>query len=125
MSDNSFSVDTEGLNNQIPYMRELAEGFRSVGTSLQATLDALGECWGQDATGQQFFGQYDNPRQEWIEGISGTSDVVDSTADGVRTMAVQFDRLEQRNVAAVKQLQPGDSAGPRTVEDPDSRPGKA
>ena len=125
MPDNSFSVNTEGLNAQLPYMQELAEQLRSVGTSLEATLAELGPCWGSDAAGQQFLGQYDNPRQEWLDGVSGASDVVDSTAQGVQTMAVQFDRLEEQNVAAVRQLQPSDSSGPRTVDDPDSRTGKA
>ncbi|QMU77117.1 hypothetical protein GXW83_16775 [Streptacidiphilus sp. PB12-B1b] len=119
----AFSVDTEGLNNQIPYMQELAEQLRSVGTTLESTLDALGECWGKDAAGQQFFGQYDNPHQEWVQGVGGAGDVVDSTAQGVRTMAVQFDRLEDQNVAAVRQLQPADG-GSSSTDDYDSRPGK-
>jgi uncharacterized protein YukE len=125
MSDSSFSANTEGLTEQLPFMQEVAEGLRSIGTNLEATLDDLGPCWGPDATGQQFFTQYDNPHQEWREGVSDASDVVDSTVQGVQTMAVQFDRMEDNNISATQQLLPRDSDGPSSGDDPDVRPGKA
>jgi len=120
LPSNSFSVNTDGLHNQIPYMQELAEQVRGIGTGLQARIEELGDCWGDDDTGQQFYNQYATPRDQILEGVSGTGDVLDSTADGIKTMATQYQQLEDENVFAVRQLQPGDNSGP---DDPDG-PGR-
>ena len=109
MADQSFSVDTEGLSEQIPYVQEFAARIRGIGTGLQTTLASLGDCWGDDETGQQFLGQYADPRDQIIGGLHDTGDVVDSTADGVRTMATNYERLEDENIAAVRQLNTGGS----------------
>ncbi len=116
MSD-AFSVNTDGLHEQMPYMQELAMNIRSVGTNLQARLNELGDCWGDDAAGQQFFEQYGNPRDQIVGGVSDVGDVLDSTSQGIDTMAVQFDRLEDQNVSAARQLQtgsPSDDSDPRS-----------
>jgi uncharacterized protein YukE len=123
MPDSSFSVNTTGLGEQIPYMQDLGEQLRSVGTNLRATLAELGPCWGGDATGNQFLDQYQGPRDQLFEGIDGAGEVVDSTSDGIRTMSVQFDRLEDQNTTAAQQLTSGGSDGP-SGHDTDSRPGK-
>ena len=128
MSDDSFSVNTDGLHEQMPYMQELAEQFHGIGSNLRAVLDDLGECWGDDATGQQFLEQYTQPKEQILEGIGDTGDVLDSTADGIKTMAVQFERLEEENIAAVKQLAPSDidtDGSGSGDHGPDGRPGKA
>jgi uncharacterized protein YukE len=101
-------------------MQELAEQVRGIGTGLQSRIEELGDCWGDDDTGQQFYNQYATPRDQILEGVSGTGDVLDSTADGIKTMATQYQQLEDENVFAVRQLQPGDNSGP---DDPDG-PGR-
>jgi uncharacterized protein YukE len=111
MSNDAFSVNTDGLHEQMPYMQELAMNIRSVGTNLQARLDELGDCWGGDATGQQFITQYGTPRDQILGGVSDVGDVLDSTSQGIDTMAVQFDRLEQENIAVVRQLTPSNADG--------------
>jgi len=121
MSDDTFSVNTEGLSEQLPYMQELARSVRAVGTNLQARIGPLEGCWGGDATGQQFFSQYDSPREQIVQGVGDVGDVLDSTTEGVQTMAVQFDRLEEENVAAVRQMSPRETTGPSAGDDYDGR----
>ncbi|MFC1408806.1 WXG100 family type VII secretion target [Streptacidiphilus sp. N1-12] len=104
MDNGHFSVDTDGLHRQLPYVRQLAEHIRSVGSNLEARLGALGEPWGDDASGKEFLDQYQNPHHELLEGISGVGQVLDSTADGIQTMALRFTQLEEENTAAARQL---------------------
>ncbi|MDI5963747.1 WXG100 family type VII secretion target [Streptantibioticus silvisoli] len=106
MADGTFSVNTEGLHRQLPYVENLAERFRGIGTSLQGRLGELGECWGDDTTGEQFFGQYEAPREQMFQGIGDSADVLDSTAQGIDTMARNYERLEDENVTAVRSLAP-------------------
>ncbi|MGQ4514537.1 hypothetical protein [Streptomyces sp. DW26H14] len=102
--NNSFSVDTEGLSHVIPDVENLASRIRSIGTQLQGKLDSLGECWGNDKNGEQFLSQYTKPKGQLIEGISSSGEVLDSTVEGIYTMAKQYDRLEQENMLALQKL---------------------
>jgi hypothetical protein len=124
MSNDSFSADTDGLHEQIPFVQELAANFRAIGTNLQAKLDALGPCWGPDAGGQEFYGQYAEPRDQILEGTSDTGDVLDSTVDGIKTMAVQLAHMEDENEASARQLMPspiGDTGGASPDDHGDGR----
>ncbi|AUY53478.1 WXG100 family type VII secretion target [Streptomyces sp. CB01881] len=99
-----FSVDTEALAAATPQVQELAGLIRSVGTRLEARLGELGECWGEDYTGREFRDQYVQPKEQLTEGISGTAEVLDSTVDGIGTMAKGFRRTEEQNVEALHAL---------------------
>jgi hypothetical protein len=97
MSDNGFAVDTDGLHNQLPGVQDLAARFRDIGKSLEAHLDALGECWGDDPSGKQFSELYATPRKQILEGVGNMGQAVDSLHDGIKTMAVNFGRVEAQN----------------------------
>ncbi|SEL30912.1 hypothetical protein [Streptacidiphilus jiangxiensis] len=107
MGNESFEVNTEGLQNQLPYLRELAARFRGIGTELEAKLGSLGQPWGDDETGQQFLESYDNPHRQILDGISQTGEVLDSTGDGIDTMAKNYRILEEENIAAARTLDTG------------------
>jgi hypothetical protein len=106
--NNSFSVDTEGLSHVIPDVENLAMRIRSIGTQLQGKLSALGECWGEDKNGEQFLSQYLKPKEDLVEGITSSGEVLDSTVEGIYTMAKQYDRLEQENMLALQRLKVAD-----------------
>ncbi|MBC3841049.1 hypothetical protein GXW82_14445 [Streptacidiphilus sp. 4-A2] len=114
MADDAFEVNTEGLHDQMPYLRELASRFTGIGTSLEATLGAIGQPWG-DATGQQFLQSYDTPHQQILDGISQTGEVLDSTGDGIDTMAKNYQTLEDENVTAARSLDTGDGSDSGTT----------
>ncbi|MFF0410519.1 WXG100 family type VII secretion target [Kitasatospora sp. NPDC004745] len=99
-----FSVDTEALAAATGPVQELAAQIRAVGTRLEARLGELGECWGEDYTGREFRDQYLRPKEQLTEGISGTAEVLDSTVDGIGTMAKGFRRTEEQNVEALRTL---------------------
>ncbi|MEW2520818.1 WXG100 family type VII secretion target [Actinacidiphila alni] len=117
----TFSVDTEGLDGQLPYMQHLAERFNSVHSTLQARLGAVGECWGDDSSGRQFLNQYARPKEEILEAMEQAGEVLRSTGDGLRTMAHGYEVIEEENAAASRQLNapsvdpdvPGDTGGGR------------
>ncbi|MEU2424740.1 WXG100 family type VII secretion target [Streptomyces sp. NPDC007851] len=102
MSDGTFSVDTARLGQSAPQMQELAARIRSVATELDGRLEALGACWGDDESGRQFLEQYAEPRRQLSAGITGVGSVLDSTVDGIRTMAKGFARTEEANVEALR-----------------------
>ncbi|MGW3121592.1 WXG100 family type VII secretion target [Streptomyces sp. NPDC001107] len=106
MSDGTFSVDTERLDQAAPQMQELAARIRSIATKLDGRLESLGACWGDDESGRQFLEQYAEPKQQLSEAITGVGDVLDSTVDGIRTMAKGFARTEEQSIEAVRSLTP-------------------
>lgn len=112
MADESFSVDTDGLHAQMPYLRELAGRFQSVGTNLEAKLHALGQPWGSDETGRQFYESYAGPHQQILTGISETGEVLESTGDGIETMAKNYQIVEDQNAAAARSLHTGGQQRP-------------
>ena len=112
MADGEFYVDTDGLRNQLPYVQQLAARFRDIGTSLEGRLGELGECWGDDATGRQFYSQYATPRTQIIESAGQMGELVDSMHDGIRTMAVNLERMEDQNIEATWRLRTSTEAKP-------------
>ncbi|MFY4722499.1 WXG100 family type VII secretion target [Streptomyces sp. LaBMicrA B280] len=108
MADGEFYVDTAGLRNQLPYVQQLAARFRDIGKGLEGRLSELGECWGEDATGRQFYEQYATPRKQIIDSTGQMGQLVDSMHDGIRTMAVNLERMEDQNVEATRRLHTSD-----------------
>ncbi|MFJ6836863.1 WXG100 family type VII secretion target [Streptomyces sp. NPDC091209] len=115
-------MDTNGLHEQSPYMQNLAARFKGLSADLQARLDGLGECWGDDTTGRQFVSEYADPRDGLVKGIGEFGLVMDSTVDGITTMAVRFERLEDENVHSLRNL--GLSGDGPHISGPEGRPGK-
>ncbi|MEW2168007.1 WXG100 family type VII secretion target [Streptomyces sp. NPDC007084] len=110
MSDGRFSVDTDRLGQAAPQVQELAGRIRSIATKLDGRLSALGACWGDDESGRQFHEQYAEPKRQLAHGITGVGDVLDSTVEGIRTMAKGFERTEEQNVEALRAITPSESA---------------
>ncbi|MCS0606300.1 WXG100 family type VII secretion target [Streptomyces sp. LP11] len=111
MSDGTFSVDTARLDQAAPQMQELAARIRSVATKLDGRLEALGACWGDDESGRQFLEQYAEPKRQLSAGITGAGTVLDSTVDGIRTMAKGFRQTEEQNVETLRALTPATDSG--------------
>ncbi|MFC5219720.1 hypothetical protein [Streptomyces coerulescens] len=82
----------------------MAAKIRSVGTALEGRLSGLGPCWGDDENGRQFLEQYADPSRRLIRGIAVTGEVLDSTVDGIQTMAEGFQRTEDQNVEAAHSI---------------------
>jgi WXG100 family type VII secretion target len=117
-----FAVDPEGLAQNAPNVRAFSDQLRGVVTRLQSGLDSLGECWGDDPMGKAFASQYLDPRDEMFQGLTGAVDVLDSTADGLETMAKGFAQTEDQNVANARHLI-GGSGDTHTSSTPKSESG--
>ncbi|MEU5095069.1 WXG100 family type VII secretion target [Streptomyces sp. NPDC020996] len=122
MSDGTFSVDTERLEQAAPQMQELAARIRSIATKLDGRLESLGACWGDDESGRQFREQYAEPKRQLSAGITAAGAVLDSTVDGIRTMAKGFARTEEHNVEALRAVTP--AAGSVTAGGSSRHPGR-
>jgi uncharacterized protein YukE len=103
MSD-YFEVDPESLAKNAPNVRAFSNQFLEFVGRLQSGLDSCGECWGDDPMGKAFANQYLNPRDEMLKGLHGTVDVLNSTADGLETMAKGFAQTEDQNVVNARRL---------------------
>lgn len=115
-----FAVDPEGLAKNAPNVRAFSGQLRGVVTRLQSGLASLGECWGDDPMGKAFSSQYLIPRDEMLSGLADAADVLDSTADGLETMAKGFAQTEDQNVANARHLI-GTSGDPNTGSAGDTR----
>ncbi|KUN92550.1 WXG100 family type VII secretion target [Streptomyces caeruleatus] len=102
MSSDYFAVDPEGLAKNAPNMRAYSDQMRQVLTRLQSRLNELGDCWGDDPMGKAFAEQYLTPRDQMFSGLQGLVDVLDSTADGLETMAKGFHQTEEQNTATAR-----------------------
>jgi uncharacterized protein YukE len=120
VSSNYFAVDPDGLAKNAPNVRAYSDQMRQVVTRLQSRLDELGDCWGDDPMGKAFAEQYLTPRDQMISGLQGIVDVLDSTADGLETMAKGFHQTEEQNTAAARGFERG-STDTHSGSVPDTR----
>ncbi|MGW2252589.1 WXG100 family type VII secretion target [Kitasatospora sp. NPDC001660] len=107
MADRTFFVDPEGLREPMSHIREIAAEFHGIGDSLTARLAEVGPCWGDDETGRQFSEVYRGPRDQLLLGFTAMSEVVNETAHGIDTMAKNYRRLEDQNIAHAQTLNGG------------------
>lgn len=99
-----FEIDTDALGRAEAPFRELAQRLVALSQQVQADVRGLGAVWGDDRSGKEFAAQYGPARDDLLEALRSTGDVVTSTADGVRTMAQGFQRTEESNREASSAL---------------------
>ncbi|MFJ5521223.1 WXG100 family type VII secretion target [Streptomyces griseoluteus] len=114
MPGEDFYVDTAGLNEALTQVRHLGARLEAVQQGLMSRLEGLGECWGDDEGGRQFLEEYAKPRKQLVEGTASLAKAVESVHEGVRTMAVNLERLEERNIEAARALRGHGIDTPRT-----------
>jgi hypothetical protein len=99
-----FEIDTDALARAEAPFRELAQRLVALSQQVQADVRGLGPVWGDDKSGQEFAAKYGPTRDDLLEALRSTGDVVSSTADGVHTMAQGFHRTEESNRDAASEL---------------------
>lgn len=121
MPSDYFAVDPDALAKNAPNVRAYSDQMRQALTRLKSRLDGLGDCWGDDPMGKSFEGAYLTPRDQMFSGLQGIADVLDSTADGLETMAKGFHQTEEQNAATARKFErgntgthPGSVTKPRT-----------
>ncbi|HET6500279.1 MAG TPA: hypothetical protein VFG87_05890 [Amycolatopsis sp.] len=103
-TDNNFWVNTEGLSTALSAVKNAGDAARNAGQLLADTLNQYDGCWGNDPTGQEFFRSFGGASQQLQQGLSDTADVVNGTADGVKTMATNLTTTEDNNIGRVQEL---------------------
>jgi len=101
MSDELY-VDTDGLRNAAGSLSQLTTRVVNIANQLQGTLGSLGEPWGDDDTGQQFASKYLGPADQIMQGINSIGSVLDSTVQGLGTMANGYSATEEENRSSIK-----------------------
>jgi uncharacterized protein YukE len=114
VSSDYFAVDPDRLAKNAPQVRAFSDQMRQVLSQLESRMNELGDCWGDDPMGKAFAQQYLTPRDQMIDGLKGIVDVLDSTADGLETMAKGFHQTEEQAKATALGLERGTEthAGP-------------
>ncbi|MFF4799266.1 WXG100 family type VII secretion target [Streptomyces sp. NPDC001351] len=107
MSSDYFAVDPDRLAKNAPQVRAFSDQMRQVLSQLETRMNELGDCWGDDPMGKAFAEQYVTPRDQMVEGLQGIVEVLDSTADGLETMAKGFHQTEEQAKATAHGLQRG------------------
>ncbi|MGW3118217.1 WXG100 family type VII secretion target [Streptomyces sp. NPDC001107] len=107
MSSDYFAVDPDRLAKNAPQVRAFSDQMRQVLGQLESRMNELGDCWGDDPMGKAFAQQYLTPRDQMIDGLKGIVDVLDSTADGLETMAKGFHQTEEQAKATAHGLERG------------------
>jgi uncharacterized protein YukE len=102
----SFFVDTDGIAKSMPGFRALTDQVRRASEHLHGELSSLGECWGNDHSGQEFAKEYLPAKDQMADGVEQLYKVLQSTGDGIETMAKGFARNEQQNGEAAARLMP-------------------
>jgi uncharacterized protein YukE len=119
-----ISVDTDAMMNAAPYISDLAGRVQNVYGTLTSRLAEAGPPWpdGEDDTGETFHQNYDGPKENLLTGLSGTSEALNSTYDGVVTMAKGFAATEAENQGAIHV---GSGSGYESGDDGHSGSGRA
>ena len=93
------SVNTDRLGVAIPQVEQLSNRINEIYSTVNSTADDLGECWGgeDDPIGKSFAEGYLPARDQVNLGLSGTRDVLDSTATGIHTMVRGYVTTEENN----------------------------
>jgi uncharacterized protein YukE len=107
VSSDYFAVDPDRLAKNAPQVRAFSDQMRQVLSQLESRMNELGDCWGDDPMGKAFAQQYLTPRDQMIDGLKGIVDVLDSTADGLETMAKGFHQTEEQAKATALGLERG------------------
>ena len=87
-------VNTDGIVKPVNDMRDSGGQITGALRDLQGKLAALGECWGDDVTGQQFLSQYAEPRTQLLGGSDALGGVVQNVADGLTAMAKAYQAVD-------------------------------
>jgi uncharacterized protein YukE len=101
MADPEVSVDTDAMTNAASSILDLTGQFQGIYSRLSARLGEAGKAWGDDATGQAFEANYNQPKTSVLNGLSGSAQALDSTYQGVTTMAKGFADTEAENKASI------------------------
>ncbi|MGW6912131.1 WXG100 family type VII secretion target [Streptomyces sp. NPDC054940] len=107
MSSNYFAVDPDALAKNAPNVRAYSDQMRQLVNRLESRLNELGDCWGDDSMGKAFAEQYVTPRKDMVDGLKGLVEVLDSTADGLETMAKGFNATEDENTKTARSFERG------------------
>ncbi|MFG2828501.1 hypothetical protein ACGFWI_13750 [Streptomyces sp. NPDC048434] len=95
-SNERLHVDTDRLKPAIDKLQDLASQLKAAGRQLDDTCQAYGPAWGEDSTGEKFYGQYEGPHSQLItSAYQGSSGFRDS-ADQVGDMVAVFEGVEQQ-----------------------------
>lgn len=113
----NFSADTDGIDKNAPYMRELGDRIDEQNQQLQAIVAVLWGCWGDDATGKQFEKVFAPAARAFHEAIRGITGLFSGTSDGIKAMSNAYADMEHGNIEAAHKLltpSPADGPSPRS-----------
>jgi len=89
-----LSVDTVKIGAALPHVETLSHQVAALHDQLTGELQALGTCWGGDATGKAFAAQYLPSVEKELGGLTDAVAGLRNMHDGVQTMVDGFAATE-------------------------------
>ncbi|WP_228002518.1 WXG100 family type VII secretion target [Nocardia australiensis] len=102
----TLSVDPAALRTTQPRFAEVSQTVTDAATALRRVLEAEGECWGHDETGEQFAKNYTPGSDEALTGLNGLATTFTGLSDNVRTIADTVESQNQAQAAATNAIAP-------------------
>ncbi|MDX2710156.1 hypothetical protein PV350_46405 [Streptomyces sp. PA03-6a] len=104
------------MDEQLPHLEYLQRRFQQIAGGVQGGLARLGEPWGDDEPGRQFYEQYGRPAKMLIRSTKDMGDVVESMHDGISTLSTGLKNTEDLNSHNSQQLYRGTSGDARNAD---------
>ncbi|MEW2113723.1 hypothetical protein AB0945_00730 [Streptomyces sp. NPDC005474] len=99
-----LSIDTDGIGAGATGLRAAAAQLASIIATLDSGVDAQHQPWGDDRIGQEFAKQWVGPKNDLLDSGRDLARVLESSADGIETMAKGFGATEDDNIDSLRGL---------------------
>ncbi|MBF6211682.1 hypothetical protein IU433_16685 [Nocardia puris] len=100
----SLQVDPDALRSTKPGFAAAAAKVLEAARNVQSTVEAEGECWGNDEIGENFAKEYTPGAEDGMKGIEGLSKAVDALSTGVDAIASAFENQDELNSTAIDKI---------------------
>jgi uncharacterized protein YukE len=109
-SSDPLRVDTDVMRLAIARLHDLAGRLTSAGDKLISASESYGKPWGDDKTGDQFYGQYKDPHQKAVDAAIQAGKVLHDSTQQISDMVKKFESSEEQAAATGRSV--------RSVVDP-------
>ena len=88
-------VDPDGLSAQSIQFEQSGTTALGLGQRLHSGMDAIGNCWGDDETGQAFMETYGEKHLILEQGVNGVYEMLHGIATSLQSMAQAYRDAEE------------------------------
>ncbi|MCP2260254.1 hypothetical protein LX15_003967 [Streptoalloteichus tenebrarius] len=94
-------LEPSGVRSAAARMTRAGDAMERAVQALRHALDAEGECWGHDESGEKFAKEYVPLRDKQLEGLGKIVEVLHKVGEGLGKMVDDFERRDADNSRAL------------------------